>query len=141
MSWKEGEPFERRAFLQVHDRKEEKSYEVIINLIKKSIELFEHIPNIQPPFVSQEYSAIQKMLAENAEFKKALLKRGITDPTKITCELWSVGWFSKEDDPNRRLAWVLCYYKNDEHCEEFNYPIEGLCPLVDLVCIFIALNY
>lgn len=80
------------------------------------------------------------MLVQNEEFKKALLKRGITDPNKIICELWSVGWFSKEDDPNRRLAWVLCYYKNDENCEEYNYPIEGLCPLVDLVCYITEIN-
>lgn len=133
LSWKSGDPLERRAFAQVHDRKEEKSYEAIVNVTKNTVESFEHMPNIQPPFTPHEYITIERVLKENEEFQKALLKRGITEPSKVKCELWSVGWFSKEDDPSRRLAWALCYYKNDENCEEYNYPIEGLAPLVDLV--------
>lgn len=132
LEWEEGDPIPREVQLALHSRKEEKCFEMVVDLDGPRELHFEMIPGVQPRFMAHEYTSVEMMLRSNEEYLAALRKRGILDVTKVRTDLWSVGWFSEDDDPTRRLAWALCYYKKDDECEEYNYPIEGLAPLIDL---------
>lgn len=132
LNWKTGDPIPRIGFLALHERSANKCYEMRIDLQTQKQIHFQFIPGVQSKFTASEYRRVEQVLHKSQEFAAALAKRGITDVTKIRADLWSVGWFSDEDDPSRRLTIALCYYKKDDETEEYNYPIEGLAPLVDL---------
>jgi hypothetical protein len=60
---------------------------------------------------------------------------------KVKPDTWCVGYFSEEDDPSRRLTRPLLYFKRTEDSEEYNVPIEGLSPLIDLVCPVVVIVF
>jgi len=103
-------------------------YEVVGNELTS----LKHIPGVQPRLMPHEFDAIEKLLSNHQGFQEALKKRGITDPSKVKADTWSVGYFTPEDDPERRLTRPLFYYKRSPDSEEYNVPIEGLSPLIDL---------
>jgi len=91
-----------------------------------------HVPGVQPRMMPHEYDAVEKLLLNHPEFLAALEKRGITDPSLVKADPWSVGYFTEEDDPSRRLTRPLLFLKRTENSNEYNCPIEGLSPLIDL---------
>lgn len=106
------------------------NYEVVGNEITS----LKHIPNVQPRMMPHEFDAVEKLLSTHPGFLEALKKRGIQgdDVHKVKPDTWCVGYFSEEDDPSRRLTRPLLYFKRTEESEEYNVPIEGLSPLIDL---------
>jgi len=102
------------------------------SVVGNELASLKHIPDVQPRIMPHEYYAVEKLLLENPEFLKALEKRGITNPTLVKADPWSVGYFTEEDDPSRRLTRPLLFLKRTEKSNEYNCPIEGLSPLIDL---------
>eukprot|EP01127_Copromyxa_protea_P001186 TRINITY_DN1119_c0_g1_i1.p1 TRINITY_DN1119_c0_g1~~TRINITY_DN1119_c0_g1_i1.p1 ORF type:complete len:657 (-),score=110.91 TRINITY_DN1119_c0_g1_i1:167-2137(-) len=102
------------------------------SVVGNELASLKHIPDVQPRIMPHEYYAVEKLLLENTDFLRALEKRGITDATLVKADPWSVGYFTEEDHPSRRLTRPLLFLKRTEKSNEYNCPIEGLSPLIDL---------
>jgi primary-amine oxidase len=122
----------RKVFIVLHSPSKEKTYEMIISLFVDEVTSLKHLPGVQPRLMPHEYILMEQLVRRHPDVIEALKKRGITDLEKVKADLWGCGWFTDDDDPKRRLGFPLLYYKRDDDAEEYNTPIEGIVPLVDL---------
>jgi len=51
----------------------------------------------------------------------------------------SLGYFGPKDDPSKRLAWALMYYKAREEDNTYARPLDGLRLVVDLLKQYVFL--
>eukprot|EP00029_Vermamoeba_vermiformis_P006572 TRINITY_DN2613_c0_g1_i1.p1 TRINITY_DN2613_c0_g1~~TRINITY_DN2613_c0_g1_i1.p1 ORF type:complete len:637 (+),score=177.23 TRINITY_DN2613_c0_g1_i1:53-1963(+) len=114
------------------DKKKPQSYEVEVSLNKNEITKIKPLDNIQPALMGSEYAQVEKMLKENKQFQESLKKRGIKNMDLVNIDVWSVGWYSDEDNPNRRLCRPFVFYKVHPDANGYACPVEGLSPLIDL---------
>jgi len=131
-SFASDQSYKRDVAMVLLDRKEEKMYEVEVSLSKNEVTKLKHVPNAQPALMACEYPEVEKMLKSHPLFQEALRKRGIVDLENVSVDVWTVGWFSEEDNPSRRLARPFCFYKPDKGANCYACPIDGFSPLVDL---------
>ncbi len=71
-------------------------------------------------------------LHEDARFKAALAKRGITDLSKVQVDPWPTGNFGIAHEENRRVTRCISYYRENPTDNGYARPIEGLLAWVDL---------
>jgi primary-amine oxidase len=102
----QNETHSRDVAMVLLDRKEEKMYEVEVSLSKNEVIKVRHIPNTQPALMASEYPEVEKMLKAHPMFQESLRKRGIVDLENVAIDVWTVGWFSEEDNPTRRFLSV-----------------------------------
>jgi primary-amine oxidase len=114
------------------DKKKPQSYEVEVSLNKNEITKIKPLENVQPALMGSEYAQVEKMLKENKQFQESLKKRGIKNMDLVNIDVWSVGWYSEEDNPSRRLCRPFVFYKVHPDANGYACPVEGLSPLIDL---------
>ncbi len=71
-------------------------------------------------------------MLENAQFKAALERRGVTDLTKVFCAPFTAGYYGLPEHEGKRLVKVGCFDTRRSTTNVWNVPIERLYALVDL---------
>ena len=124
-----GSPFRREAFVVLFDREKNKTFEIVVDLRSKSILNWKEIPGVQPLVFVEEYDSVPVIVKADPRWQAAMLKRGITDFSKIQIDTWAVG----PTDPKftGRLLRALSYLK-DGQTNFYGRPIEGVVVLVDM---------
>ncbi|WP_414575055.1 primary-amine oxidase [Anabaena sp. CCY 9402-a] len=126
-----GQIFPRQAFLVVYERKQNKTYEGIVDLKTQKIVSWQKIPNVQPAIIASEYEIARQVVKSDPRWQKAMQKRGIKDFDKVQISCWAAGILSPEETATgSRLCRTLFYYKPG-----WNYygsPIEGVLATVNL---------
>lgn len=127
-----GKLFKRQAFLVIYERRQNKTYEGIVNLGTQNISSWKEIPNVQPAIINSEYEFASQIVKADSRWQKAMQKRGITDLDQITISCWASGILSRQEElAGNRFCRALSYYKG----ESWNYygsPIEGVLATVNL---------
>ncbi|MEM8809463.1 MAG: primary-amine oxidase [Cyanobacteria bacterium P01_G01_bin.38] len=132
LRFKAGAPVVREAFLILLDNATAKTYEAVVSLSTGQVIRWEHIPDVQPPIMLDEFVECEAAVKANPEFQAAIAKRGITDPDLVMVDPWSAGNYGFEDEAGMRLSRALCWIKANLTDNGYARPIEGVIPVVDL---------
>ncbi|MBD2500984.1 primary-amine oxidase [Anabaena azotica] len=128
----QGQPFERKAFMVVYERQQNKTYEAIVDLKTPKIASWQEKPNVQPAIFNAEYRLARQVVTSDPRWQEAMKKRGIADFDKVVVSCWGAGILSQEEvATGSRLCRTLLFYKG-EHWNHYGSPIEGVIATVDL---------
>jgi primary-amine oxidase len=132
LAHKAGKPFPREAFAVVYDRKTNQTHEAVVDLPAGTVKRFDRVRDVQPNILLEEFDVVQDFVRADASVRAALAKRGLTDPTKVTAELWATGFLSEPGQlAGSRLGRVI-FYDNREGINSYVRPIGGLMAVVNL---------
>ncbi|MFW9260442.1 primary-amine oxidase [Nostoc sp. CALU 546] len=127
-----GKVFQRKAFLVVYERSQNKTYEGVVDLTSKTLSSWKEIPSVQPAIVASEYQLATEAFKSDPRWQTAMQKRGITDFNQVKISCWAPGILSKQEEAaGNRLCRGLFYYKG-EHWNSYGSPIEGILATVNL---------
>lgn len=132
LSYVEGEPINREAFIVILDNKTEKTFEAIVSITEGKVISWENIPGVQPGIMLDEFEECERVVKDNPEFQAALLKRGITNSDLVMVDPWSAGYFGIEEDEGKRLARAICWVRKFPTDNGYAYPLTGIVVFVDL---------
>ena len=127
-----GDSIQREAFIILLDSATAKTYEAVISLGERTVKSWQHIPNVQPPIMLDEFVACEEAVKANPDFQAAIAKRGITDPSLVMVDPWSAGNYGIAEEEGVRLSRALCWVKANPTDHGYARPIEGVIPVVDL---------
>ncbi|MCA1605933.1 MAG: primary-amine oxidase [Acidobacteria bacterium] len=129
LNFKAGAAFRREAFAIVLDRKENRTYETVVDLRANKIASWKEIPGVQPLIFYGEYETLQKIVKADVRWQAAMRKRGITDFDKVAVDGWAIG----QVDPRftGRLMRGLSYFRGDA-ANYYGRPIEGVIAIVNM---------
>ncbi|MGB3612651.1 MAG: primary-amine oxidase [Elainellaceae cyanobacterium] len=132
LAFTSGDVAKRQAFLILLDSDTAKTYEADVDLTSRTVTRWEHIPDVQPPIMLDEFLACEDAVKANPDFQAAIAKRGITDPSLVMVDPWSAGNYGIEDEKGVRLSRALCWVRANPTDNGYARPIEGVIPVVDL---------
>lgn len=132
LCFKEGDEFEREAFVTILNNTDGATYEAIVSLTAGTVKSWKQIPDVQPSIMLDEFSECEAAVKASAEFQEAIKKRGITNVELVMVDPWSAGHYSIEDEKGRRLSRALCWVRSSPTDNGYARPIEGVIPVVDL---------
>jgi primary-amine oxidase len=94
---------------------------------------FDHIPGAQPTMTIDEQVECEQAVLRSVQFQELIREHyGINDVNLVMVDIWSSGYYGKEEERTRRLARPLCFVRSDPTDNGYARPIEGLRPVVDL---------
>jgi primary-amine oxidase len=90
------------------------------------------LTGVESPLMFEEWSAAQEATLGDPRMTAALARRGITDPKRVFCAPFTMGYFAIPADRGMRLLKVGCFDLQRSTNNVFAWPIEGLYSIVDL---------
>ncbi len=129
LAWKEGDPFTRKAF--VISRRNNKTFESVIDLTGNKIISFKEIPGAEPAILQAEWNLARDLTFADPRWRAAMKRRGITSGEGISCTPVSAGFFESDPNAGRRLLKVPCYDSRDNLYPSIAREIEGVIAIVD----------
>lgn len=127
-----GKSFRREALVWIFDKKNNKTYQAVCDLRKKSVSLWKEEKNAQPMVLLEEYEKLPQIVKKDPRWQEAMKKRGITDFSKVQVDTWAAGHLINKDfDDGRRLLRGISYLK-EKDMNFYGRPIEGVIVLVDM---------
>lgn len=131
LAFEKGEDFERQAEIVAVDANSGKSFEAVVSLTRGEVVSWEGIEgDVQPPIVLEEFDECEQACKDNAEYREALAKRGVTDMGMVIVDPWSAGSYG--DEEGRRLSRALTWVKLDLDDHAYAHPVDNLVVVVDL---------
>ncbi len=109
-------------------------FEATISLSKREVIKEEEISNnAGPTYTLAEIFRAIELTVEDADYQKALKKRGITDLSLIQIDPWPGGGFvNKNIKKGNRALRAISFLKDSEKDNAYARPIQGLIAHVDL---------
>jgi len=128
------ESIPREADVILFDNGTNSCYEASVSLEGEGrILSFEHIPGVQPTMTVDEQVECEKAVLRSVQFQELIRENyGINDINLVMVDIWSSGYYGKDEERTRRLARPLCFVRSDPTDNGYAHPIEGLRPVVDL---------
>jgi primary-amine oxidase len=130
-----GSPFERKALAVLLDRGKRASYEVVVDLVSKSVGSVTPLPSgVQPSVMLDEFSECEQAVRRSPLFQDALKKRGVTDADLVMVEPWSAGMYGTElpEDKDVRRLRALCFLRSEPKDNGYARPMDSMVMVVDL---------
>uniref|UniRef100_A0A915HMX9 Amine oxidase n=1 Tax=Romanomermis culicivorax TaxID=13658 RepID=A0A915HMX9_ROMCU len=130
------EGVDRAAYVVMVNNEECSTWEIEVNLTKKTIQKWSQVLSGQPSVANEEFLQVENAIKSSPLVKAALKKRGIEDIDRLTIDPWPFGRFNLpyEGDGLRRRIMSMCFLKNKKDPNDFFYahPIEGFSPIIDV---------
>lgn len=124
-------PVDREAFVLLFEVKDNRVFEVTVNLKSKKVTESKEVKGLQPPILLEEYERVDGLIHEDPQWRAAVKKRGF-DPKDVWVDGWAPGLMSpKERKVGARIMRGLSYVKGTNK-NFYSRPIEGLVVTVDL---------
>ncbi len=123
---------DREAHVVLYDSKRKMAIDAELSITGKTIEQWKEVPGVQPTLAVDEQIACEQAVLNSAEFKEKIKQYGITDSSLVMVDVWSAGYYGKEEEKELRLARPLCFLRTDPTDNGYARPIEGLRPVVNL---------
>ena len=127
--WQLGQPFTRAAFVIL--RKQNKTFEAIVDLTAEKIKSFNEKPGEEPTIMDYEWVATRDKFMADPRFKAAIAKRGLKDMKQVFCTPNSAGTFPGDGFEGRRILKIPCFSGENRLHPLLARPIEGLMGIVD----------
>jgi primary-amine oxidase len=123
----------REALVVCWDRADGQAYRATVSLTRDAVTAWEHLPGQQPNMTVDEWHECDVMLRSQPAFIQALAKRGITDRSRVLCDMWAYGAaLVPERYAGRRIGWCDVWYRGSELGSPYARHLSGLHPIVDL---------
>ena len=128
-AWSKGKPMPRQAF--VIERRNNKTYEAVIDLTAKSLLSYQEKPGVQTSILNDEWEAARDLFMADPRFKAAIARRHLKKPEAVYCTPNSAGAFPGDGYDGKRILKIPCYTSDDQLHPSIARPIEGLMGVVD----------
>ncbi|MDH3380522.1 MAG: tyramine oxidase, partial [Gammaproteobacteria bacterium] len=132
LEWIPDDVLERQAFAVLLDNTDGNTIEALASLTQQKILKHEHIPDVQPAIVLDEFFECEEALKQDKDFQEALRNRGITHFELLMIDPWSVGDYGDEPEQGRRLACALAWTCKEAGENGYAHPVLGLMAWIDL---------
>src|SRR5204863_566489 len=126
-----GDAVEREAFIAFLDSDAQKTYEAVVSLSQGRVLSLEHIPDVQPSIVIDEFLECEQACKASPEWQAAMRKRGVTDFDLCMVDPWSAGNFGVDDEKGRRLSLPLTWVRSRPDDNGYARPVETVITVVD----------
>ena len=123
---------DRETFVVLRDRAAGATIEAVVSLTRDTVLSWREIPFAQPGFSRDEFTECDAVVRADPQFQAAMLRRGVTDLSLVSIDLWAPGNTGPADDPTRRLMRPQVYVRTGRFDNRYAHPVEGLTVLVDL---------
>ena len=133
--YRPGDSFERKALAVLLDRSKRASYEVVVDLVNKSVVSVAPFPaDVQPSVMLDEFGECEQAVRRSPLFQEALKKRGVTDPDLVMVEPWSAGQYGTElpEEKGVRRLRALCFVRSEARDNGYARPLDSMVMVVDL---------
>jgi primary-amine oxidase len=131
LAWSAGQPFSRRAFVNVFDPQANLLYEVVVDLRTGRIDSLTAKPNAQPAVYLTEWTTASKIVHTDAGFKQAMRNRGI-NPNVVYVDIWAPGDLTPAlADTGHRVLRGIAFYQGGM-ANPYDRPIEGVVATIDM---------
>ncbi len=127
-----GNQLDRRAFVVVLDPEVGSTYEGVVSLTRETVVSWEHVPDVKPPLLGDEYWDFVEALKSDERFRAALADRGITDLDLVSIDSIPPGYWGTDEERERRLCKGLCFLRPRPGGNSYARHVEGLVGIVDL---------
>lgn len=132
LGYKGGPSFTRQVFAVIYDRKENKTFETLVdvkNPKKPKVDSWVEVQGVQPMVLEEDGDLLEEILRGDEGWNAAVKARGLK-PEDVTIDYWAVGTVP-EQYRGRRMLRGLTYYQADA-ANFYGQPVEGITALVDL---------
>ncbi|HEX9339188.1 MAG TPA: primary-amine oxidase [Pseudonocardiaceae bacterium] len=123
---------DRATFVVLRDRTAGTTIEATVSLTQDKVLSWREIPGAQPGFSRDEFAECDAVVRADPEFQAAMSRRGVTDLSLVSIDLWAPGNTGPAEDPARRLMRPQIYVRTGRFDNRYAHPVEGLMVLVDL---------
>ncbi len=133
--YRPGDSFERKALAVLLDRSKRAAYEVVVDLVNKSVPSVTPFPaEVQPSVMLDEFGECEQAVRRSPLFQEALKKRGVTDPDLVMVEPWSAGQYGTElpEEKGVRRLRALCFVRSEARDNGYARPLDSMVMVVDL---------
>ena len=86
---------------------------------------------VQPCMTAEEYTLVERLVVTHPPFIAACAARGVA-PEHVRVDAWCAGWYSVDDDPQRRLAVPMLFVQERDEDNLYARPLEGIRFKLDL---------
>ena len=132
-SWRDGDPVRRTAFTVLLNREDNTTWEGVVDLDDNKVVSWTHVPGVTPHFTVDEAHDVDAAMHAEPDVIAALDKRGITDMSLVTVEVWTYGRaVMPEQWRDRRLGWCDIWYRETREGNPYAHPVSGLKLVVDV---------
>ncbi len=128
-AWAKGKPLPRQAFVIL--RRDNKTFEAVVDLTAKKLVSFEQKPGVQPMILNDEWTAARDLFMADPRFKAAIARRNLKKPDEVFCTPNSAGAFPGDGYDGKRILKIPCFTAEDKLHPAISRPIEGLMGIVD----------
>ena len=136
LSFSLGDEIKRKALVVALNYKEEKLYELDIDISNEKILRCEYKPGVQPAFIfgdlDMDFNEWETKMKHDPLVVDALKKRGITNPDLLQLDPWPIANFGKKEEEGKRLAIGRCWIRREPGDNAYARPVEGLSIILDL---------
>ena len=132
LNFRVGDDIRRNAFVVILDNDAQATYEAVVSLDERRVTSWKHVMGVQPRVMFDEFAECEAAVRANPEFRDAIKKRGVTDPSLVMVEPWSAGDYGFEDEKGRRLVLARSFLRSSPTDNGYARPVEGVTALVDL---------
>jgi len=127
-----GEPFEREAWVVVHDRSAHRLHDGVVSLDRQELTCWTARPGLQGPLLLEEYDEATELIKKDPSWQAAIRRRGVEDLEQVRVDAWMIGNFGIAEHEGRRLCASLSYLRESPPDLPYARPIEGVVAYVDL---------
>lgn len=132
LAYRASKPFRREAQVVVYDRKQNRTYEAIVDLRQGKVSSWRALlAGTQPLLLISEYELVPRIVKADPRFVEAMKKRGITDLARVAVDTWATGTYTSKNTQGARLVRAITYLK-DDGINFYARPIEGVTAIVDV---------
>ncbi|WGD37452.1 primary-amine oxidase [Lysinibacter sp. HNR] len=138
VSWRSGDPINRRILVTLLDRNTGESTEIIVSVTHGNIESYRALPTTtapygQPQYLFEEYEAAERIVKASPEWQAAMKRRGLEKHMDLAfCSPLAPGFFNREEENGKRIIRSLTYLRFHEDDSPWAHPVEGLILHLDL---------
>lgn len=97
----------RRAEVGIYSRKQNRLYEVVVDLRTRKVITWRHIPGAQPIYLADDDKVLREILAKDTAWQAALISRGLRDDDSISVTGLSIGNEGQSKAPGARMLMAL----------------------------------
>jgi primary-amine oxidase len=132
-AWHPGEAVPRAAFAVLWDRRDNRTWEGVVDLDGDRTVSWEHVPDACPNFTVDEFHDVNEAMCAHPDVIAALAARGITDMSLVMTDVWTYGKaLMPEKWRDRRLGWCDIWYRGTADSNLYAHPVSGLKVVVDM---------
>ena len=130
LAFKPGSPVERKAFVLVHRRPDNRVFEAVVDLTAKKVASWVEKKGVHAPSYDKDFQAVSRLVKAHPKWLEGLKARGL-DPDEVFVWCWSPGPEALAAPAGAQVVLAEAAWTR-EPSESDARPVEGLSAVVNL---------